>query len=148
MTHNHLVIEGAAFSLSAIDDHGLLEDCSDVVLAGTGRETRRLALRHPSLVCVKLKELIGALAHLPLRVPHKAASEDVDLAIVGHCCVALATLDYLCTRVGCPFPDDLVTVDFGEDDLLAGVHVKATNQVHLVANGGQGGALARSRKPF
>ena len=62
--------------------------------------------------------------------------------------MALATLDYLCTRVRCPFPDDLVTVDFGEDDLLAGVHVKATNQVHLVANGGQGGALARSRKPF
>ena len=127
MTHNHLVIEGAAFSLSAIDDHGLLEDCSDVVLAGTGRETRRLALRHPSLVCVKLKELIGALAHLSLRVPHEAASEDVDLAIEGYCGVTLAALDYLSTRVGNPLPDDLVTVDFGEDDLLASVHVEASN---------------------
>ena len=148
MTYNHLVIKCSTFGLSSIDDHRLLEDCSDVILAGTGGETGRLALHHPSLVCVKFEELIGALAHLPLRVPHEAASEDVDLAIVGHCCVALATLDYLCTRVGCPFPDDLVTVDFGEDDLLAGVHVKASNQVHLVANGGQSGALARSRKPF
>ena len=62
--------------------------------------------------------------------------------------MALATLDHLCTRVGSPFPDDLVTVDFGDDDLLAGVHVKTSNQVHLVANSCQGGALARSRKPF
>ena len=62
--------------------------------------------------------------------------------------MALATLDHLCTRVGSPFPDDLVTVDFGEDDLLACVHVETSNQVHLVANSCQGGALARSRKPF
>ena len=148
MTYNHLVIKCSTFGLSTIDDHRLLEDCSDVILAGTGGEAGRLALHHSSLVCVKFEELIGAFAHLPLWVPHEAASEDVDLAIVGHCCVALATLDYLCTRVGSSLPDDLVTVDFGEDDLLAGVHVKASNQVHLVANGGQGGALARSRKPF
>ena len=62
--------------------------------------------------------------------------------------MALTALDYLCTRVRSPFPDDLVTVDFGDDDLLAGVHVKTSNQVHLVANSCQGGALARSRKPF
>ena len=62
--------------------------------------------------------------------------------------MALATLDHLCTCVRSPFPDDLVTVDFGDDDLLAGVHVKTSNQVHLVANSRQGGALARSRKPF
>ena len=92
--------------------------------------------------------MISALAHLPLWIPHKAASEDVDLAIVGHCCVALAALDYLCTRVRSPFPDDLVTVDFGYDDLLAGVHVKTSNQVHLVADSCQSGALARSWKPF
>ena len=41
--------------------------------------------------------------------------------------MALATLDYLCTRVGSSLPDDLVTVDFGEDDLLASVHIKASN---------------------
>ena len=148
MTYNHLVIKCSAFGLSTIDDHGLLEDCSDVILAGTGREASRLALHHSPLVCVELEELISALAHLPLWVPHEAASKDVDPAIVGDCCMALAALDHLCTRVGCPFPDDLVTVDFGEDDLLACVHVETSNQVHLVANSRQGGALARSWKPF
>ena len=127
MTYDHLVIKCSTFGLSTIDDHRLLEDCSDVILAGTGRETGRFALHHPSLVCVKLEKLISALAHLPLRVPHKAASKDVDLAIVGNSCMALATLDYLCTRVGSSLPDDLVTVDFGEDDLLASVHIKASN---------------------
>ena len=123
MTYDHLVIKCSTFGLSTIDDHGLLEDCSDVILAGTGGEASRLALHHSPLVCVELEELISALAHLPLWVPHEAASKDVDPAIVGDCCMALATLDHLCTGVRSPFPYDLVTIDFGDDDLLAGVHV-------------------------
>ena len=62
--------------------------------------------------------------------------------------MTLASEDRLCARVRDAFPDDLVTVDLGADDLFAGIVVQSPDQVHLVADCGQGGALTGSRQPI
>jgi len=46
-------------------------------------------------MCVELKNLVGALAHLPLGVEHKAAAEDVHLVSKAARRVTLSALNHL-----------------------------------------------------
>lgn len=81
---------------------------------------------------VELDQLVGAFTHLPLLVEHKAASESIDFAMVRHCSVTLSTLDDFIACEGDPLPDDLVSFDLGEHNLLADIVVEPTHQVHIV----------------
>ena len=81
--HNHLVVEDAALCLTTIHDHRLLVDCGAVILASTRRESGCLALRHLTLIAVKLEQLVRALAHLSLLMEHEAAAKCVDLVLEG-----------------------------------------------------------------
>ena len=54
-----------------------------MVLAGTRREARCLALDHPALIGVELEELVGAFADLAFWAEHKAAAKSVDFVVIG-----------------------------------------------------------------
>lgn len=62
--------------------------------------------------------------------------------------MALPALHGLSARVWDPLPDDLVSVDFGADDLLACIIVQATHEVHVVADSCKSGTLTRRWHPF
>jgi hypothetical protein len=55
MTNDHLVVEDARLCLATVDNHSLLVDCCNMILARTGAKTSRFALRHAPLVRVKLE---------------------------------------------------------------------------------------------
>ena len=102
---------------------------------------------HASLVSVELKELIGALANLPLWIEHEAASKGVDLAVICNRAVALAALYRLCADVRDSLPDDCVSIDLCADNFTASIVVEATNEVHGVADGCESGAFTWSWLP-
>ena len=127
MAHNHLVVEDATFSLTTIDDHGLLINGCTVVLAGSGRVTGRFALDHASLVSVEFEQLISALADLAFGVEFETAAKGVDFAVKSHRGMTLSALDDLSAGVRDALPDNLVTDGFGTDDLFADVVIQTTN---------------------
>ena len=55
-----------------------------MVLASTSREASCFALNHSALICIELKQLISALAHLSFFIEHEAAAERVDFAIESY----------------------------------------------------------------
>ena len=148
MQNDHFVEEDAGLGLASVDEHAFLEDGGAVVLAGARRVACRLALAHSAAVGVKLEQLVGALAHLALRVEHEAAPEAVDFPVERARSVALSALDRLGAGVGDPLPDHLTSVDLGAHDLFAGVKVEPSNHVHAVPHWRQGGALSRRRLPL
>lgn len=115
-----------------------------MVLAGTRRKARRLALCHSSLVSVELEQLIGTFAHLALWIKHEASTERIDLGVKGNGAMALTALYWLSACVGDALPDHLVTVDLAAKNLTTGIIIEAADEVHTVADGGQGGALTWS----
>ena len=90
-----------------------------MILSRAGRVAGGFALSHPSLVCVKLQQHVGALTHLSLLVEHEAAAEGVDLAIEGNRSVTLPPQQRLRARVRDSLPNNLVADHLGADDLLA-----------------------------
>ena len=92
-------------------------------------------MAHSLGVRVELEQLVRALSHLTLRVEHEAATEDVDFIVEGACSVALTAKHGLRASVGDSLPYHGTSVDFGGDDLFAGVKVQASNHVHGIANG-------------
>ena len=48
--------------------------------------------------------------------------------------MTLATLDRLQARVWKSLPDDLVSDDFGKDDLFASIKVQAADEVHVITD--------------
>lgn len=143
----HFVVKDPTFSLSTIDDHGLFVDNGAVVFPGARRESGRFALLHKSLICIELQELVCAFTNLSLRIEHEASSENVDFAAISYGCMALPALYRLYARIWKSLPNDLISNHFGKDDLLAGIKVQATDQVHVITDGRQGGAFARCRHP-
>jgi hypothetical protein len=69
--------------LTSIHNHALLVYRGNMVLAGTRREARCLALDHPALIGVELEELVGAFADLAFWAEHKAAAKSVDFVVIG-----------------------------------------------------------------
>ena len=62
--------------------------------------------------------------------------------------MTLATLDHLGAAVGDAFPNYIVSIDLGTHNLLAYVIIQPTDQVHVVTDRGQSGALSRRRHPL
>lgn len=85
---------------------------------------------------------------MTLWIEHEAATESVDLVVIGYGGVALAPLHRLHARVRNTLPDDRVTVDLGADDLTASIEIEATDQVHTVTDRRQRSALTRRRLPL
>ena len=84
MKDEHVVCESTTLSLPSVDKHRLFIDGRTVVLASTSREASCFALNHSTLICIELKQLISALAHLSFFIEHEAAAERVDFAIESH----------------------------------------------------------------
>ena len=134
MANEHLVVEDAGLSLPAVHDHRLFVDCGCVVLSCARAEPGRFALSHTALVRIELKQLVGALAHLALRVEHEAAAEDVNFAIKSACCMTLATLHRLRARIRNSLPNDRTSVYFSGYYILACVEIETANHEHGVSN--------------
>ena len=119
-----------------------------MVFASARRITWCFAMVHLFWVSFELEKLACALSNLTLLVEHEASTENIDPAIKSDWGVTLASLHSFRASVRDPFPDNLSSIDLGTQNFFACVKVEASDQIHIIAHGSEGGALSGSWLPF